>query len=237
MSLRLLTFLPLSALFPQAAAQPASAEEVRRPAAVSTMDEAGLAEFSAQPQKVQSLIRSALALTRMNLTYLYGSNDPGRGGMDCSGAVHHLLSSSGIQDVPRQSDEMCEWIAGKGRLHRIKQAASLDHPELAHLKPGDLVFWSGTYESARRSTPVTHVMLYLGTNQKSGKPVVFGASDGRRYEGQRRTGVSIFDLVLPGPESKASLHGYGSVPGLVNAAPASLTEPRPQGHPPARKDP
>jgi cell wall-associated NlpC family hydrolase len=237
MSLRLLTFLHLSALFPQAAAQPAPAEEVRRPAAVSTMDEAGLAEFSAQPQKVQSLIRSALALTRLNLTYLYGSNDPGRGSMDCSGAVHHLLSSSGIQDVPRQSDEMCEWIAGKGRLHRIKQAASLDHPEFAHLKPGDLVFWSGTYESARRRTPVTHVMIFLGTNQISGKPVVFGASNGRRYEGQRLTGVSIFDLILPGPESKASLHGYGSVPDLVNAAPASLTEPRPQSHPPARKDP
>lgn len=33
--------------------------------------------------------------------------------------------------------------------------------------------------------------------KKSGRPLVFGASDGRVYQGERRTGVSIFDLSLP----------------------------------------
>lgn len=235
MHLRLLTLLPFLAQPPCATSQPASEVEIRRPAAVSTMDEAELAEFSAQPGQVRSLIRSALALTRLNLTYLFGSNDPGRGGMDCSGAIHHLLSSAGIKEVPRQSDEICDWVSRKGRLHKTDQAAGIDHAEFAHLKPGDLVFWSGTYEPARRGTPVTHVMLFLGTNKKSGKPVVFGASDGRRYEGQRRTGVSIFDLVLPRPGSRASLHGYGSVPGLLTVSPASRTESTPQAPPAARK--
>lgn len=237
MNLRLLALLTLFALRPPAAAQPCPAEEVRRPAAVSTMDEAELVEFSAQPAKIQALIRSALALTRLNLNYLFGSNDPGRGGMDCSGTIHHLLSSAGIKEVPRQSDEMCDWVAAKGRLHRINLAASPDHPEFADLKPGDLIFWSGTYEPSLRRTPATHVMLYLGTNRKSGKPVVFGASDGRRFEGLRRTGVSVFDLVLPRPDSRASVHGYGSVPGLVTVSPASPIEPTPQRPPQARKDP
>ena len=227
MNLRLLALLALSALRPQACGQ----EEVRKPAAVSTIEETELAEFSAQPAEIQALIRSALALTRLKLTYLYGSNDPRRGGMDCSGTMHHLLSKAGIKDVPRQSDEMCDWVAAKGRLHRITLAASLDHPEFAALRPGDLIFWSGTYEPSLRRTPVTHVMLYLGTNPKNGKPVVFGASDGRRYEGQRRTGVSVFDLVLPRPDSKASVHGYGSVPGLVTVSAASPIEPTPQRQP------
>ena len=49
------------------------------------------------------LITSALALTKLNLTYIYGSADPAQGGMDCSGTMHHLLVSSGFQDVPRDS--------------------------------------------------------------------------------------------------------------------------------------
>lgn len=233
MYLRLLALLALSPLRPQASAQ----EQIRRPAAVSTIAETELVEFSAQPSKIQALIRSALALTRLNLTYLFGSNEPRRGGMDCSGTMHHLLSKAGIKDVPRQSDEMCDWVAAKSRLHRITLADSLNHQEFAALRPGDLIFWSGTYEPSLRRTPVTHVMLYLGTNSKNGNPVVFGASDGRRYEGQRRTGVSVFDLVLPRPDSKASVHGYGSVPGLVTVSPASPIEPTPQSPPPARKDP
>lgn len=233
MNLRLLALLSLSALRPHASGQ----EEVRRPAAVSTIDETELAEFKTQPAKIQVLIRSALALTRLNLTYLFGSNDPGRGGMDCSGTIHHLLSKAGIKDAPRQSDEMCDWVAGKSRLHRISLAASLDHPEFAALKPGDLIFWSGTCEPTMRRTPVSHVMLYLGTNQKSVKAVVFGASDGRRHEGRRRTGVSVFDLVLPGPGSKAAVHGYGSVPGLLIVSPASPIEATPQSPPQASKDP
>jgi cell wall-associated NlpC family hydrolase len=236
MNLRLLAVLALPALSPPASAQTSPVEEVRRPAAVSTMDETELAEFSAQPPKIQALIRSALALTRLNLTYLFGSNDPERGGMDCSGTMHHLLSKAGIKNAPRQSDEMCDWVAAKGRLHRITLAASPDHPEFAALRPGDLIFWSGTYEPTLRRTPVTHVMLYLGTNQKSGKPVIFGASDGRRHEGQRHTGVSVFDFVLPRPDSKAAVHGYGSVPGLITVSAASPIEPRPQSPPPARKD-
>jgi hypothetical protein len=195
--------------------QVCAAEEIRKPAAVSTMAETDLADFEKQPVEVQRLIRAALELTRMKLTYVFASHDPARGGMDCSGTIYHLLQKAGVSDVPRQSDQMGEWILQKAKLHRIDKADSLNHEEFAKLVPGALVFWSGTYESTKRKTPITHVMLYLGKNKATGKGVVFGASDGRSYEGQKRTGVSIFDFVLPKAGSVAKLYAYGAVPGLV----------------------
>jgi hypothetical protein len=193
----------------------AISEEIRKPAAVSTMSETELIDFEKQPEEVQRLIRAALALTKMNLTYVFASHDPKRGGMDCSGTIYHLLHEAGLTQAPRQSDQMCGWVQAESRLHRIEKADTLDHAEFSVLKPGDLVFWSGTYEATKRKIPVTHVMLYLGKNKVTGKPVIFGASDGRRYEGQKRTGVSLFDFVLPKPDSMASLYGYGEVPGLI----------------------
>ena len=193
---------------------PTSAE-VRRPAAVSTMLTSELADFDKQPPEVQSIIRAALGLTDQKLTYVFGSHDPKRGGMDCSGAIYYLLTQAGLSETPRQSDQICEWLIKKGLFRRTAQADTLDHPELATLRPGDLLFWSGTYNTTRRKTPVTHVMLYLGKNKTTGKPIIFGASDGRRYEGQKRTGVSLFDFVLPKESSKANFYGFGPVPGLV----------------------
>ena len=102
-------------------------------------------------------------------------------------------------------------------------ATALDHAEFAALQPGDLLFWTGTYAASERKLPITHVMLYLGKRKTNGKPVIFGASDGRRYEGQKRTGVSLFDFVLPKADSKANIYGYGEVPGLIK------TEIRPAG--------
>jgi hypothetical protein len=58
-------------------------------------------------------------------------------------------------------------------------------------------------------------MLYLGKRKSGDKPVVFGASDGRRYEGQSRCGVSVFDFELPKPGGKVAFYGYGPVPGLT----------------------
>jgi hypothetical protein len=195
-----------------------STAEVRRPASVSTMLTSELADFDKQPVEVQTLIRSALGLTEQKLTYVFGSHDPRRGGMDCSGAIYYLLTQAGLNETPRQSDQICEWLMKKGLFRRTAQADTLNHPELATLRPGDLLFWSGTYNTTRRKTPVTHVMLYLGKNETTGKPIIFGASDGRRYEGQKRTGVSLFDFVLPKESSKANFYGFGPVPGLVKQA-------------------
>ncbi len=183
-------------------------------AAVSTISIHDLSGFDAYPKQVQSLVQSALALTRLELGYLYGSHDPVKGGMDCSGTVFHVLEFQGLKDVPRQSDEMCRWVDKKSQLHLTPTATAFDHAEFNDLKPGDLLFWTNTTET-KRKLPVTHVMIYLGKLKKSGKRVVFGASDGRSFQGERRSGVSVFDFHLPKAESTSRLHGYGPAPGLL----------------------
>lgn len=187
-------------------------------AAVSTISIEELRDFDKYPKQVQSLVQSALALTHLELGYLYGSHDPAKGGMDCSGTVYHMLHFQGLKDVPRQSDEMCQWVEKKTQLHLTPTATAFDSDEFDNLKPGDLLFWTNTTET-KRKLPVTHVMIYLGKLKKTGKRVVFGASDGRSFHGERRSGVSVFDFNLPRAESPSHFYGYGHAPGLVPEEP------------------
>jgi hypothetical protein len=210
-------------------------EEVVKPAEVSTMLETELKEFEAQPEGVKRLIRAALALTKLKLTYRYASHEVEKGGMDCSGAVYRVLLDEKVPGVPRQSDEMCGWTQAKGTFHRTEKVTKLDDALFEHLRPGDLVFWSrkGGAEPGRK-VPVTHVMLFLGHRVKDGKPVIYGSSDGRSYEGQRRCGVSVFDFTLPKAEDpRVEFYGYGAVPGLakeeVRKAQPPGEEPRSEG--------
>ncbi|MDZ4402399.1 NlpC/P60 family protein [Prosthecobacter sp.] len=200
---------------------PAKAEdkpEAPRPAAVSTISIEDISGFTKYPKQVQSLVQSALALTHLELGYLYGSHEPNKGGMDCSGTVYHVLHFQGLKNVPRQSNEMAEWVQEKTQLHLTPTATSLDSPEFADLKPGDLLFWTNTTET-KRKLPVTHVMIYLGKHKKTGQRIAFGSSDGRSFEGQRRSGVSVFDFRLPRAESPTHFHGYGRAPGLLPVEP------------------
>ena len=192
--------------------------ETPPPVAVSTLSIDDLSGFESYPKQVQSLVQSALALTRLGLSYLHGSNEPNKGGMDCSGTVYHVLQFQGLTDVPRQSDEMCQWVEKKTQLHLTPTATAFDHAEFMNLKPGDLLFWTNTMET-KRKLAVTHVMIYLGKLKKSGKRVVFGASDGRSFEGLRRSGVSVFDFHLPKAKSTSKFHGYGTAPGLLPTTP------------------
>ena len=187
----------------------------KRPAVVSTITTDELRDFGDYPTELQSLIVRALELTKENLTYQFGSSDPANGGMDCSGTIFHLLRAHCIKDVPRSSDEMCRWLQEKKQLHLAENARSLDDKRLASLRPGDLLFWTGTYEHEKRSLPISHVMLYLGKRAKNGKAVVFGASDGRTFNGERQCGVSVFDFHLPKEGAKAAFHSYGPIPGLL----------------------
>ncbi|WP_170156784.1 C40 family peptidase [Roseimicrobium gellanilyticum] len=189
----------------------------KKPAAVSSIAPEELEGFEAYPAATQQLIRHSLELTTQNLRYQFGSADPKAGGMDCSGTMYRILQDSGIKDVPRQSDEICRWVMRRTLLYRTEDTSNLKDKSLSALRPGDLLFWTGTYEtSSPRELPISHVMLYLGKRKKDGKPIVFGASDGRTYDGQRRNGVSVFDFVMPKRDGKAAFYGYGPVPGLKN---------------------
>lgn len=177
---------------------------------VATLSPDALAELSQQPAAVQRLIRDALALTDKNLGYLYGSSDPAQGGMDCSGTIYYTLRQHGFKDVPRDSSGQFLWLRERGTLRELTAADSARFDSRA-LRPGDLLFWSGTY-TVERETPITHVMLYLGTEKATGKPVMWGASDGRPYGGKARYGVSVFEFRLPKADAKAAFVGFGQVP-------------------------
>ncbi|NNM58873.1 MAG: hypothetical protein HKM04_03575 [Legionellales bacterium] len=58
------------------------------------------------------------------------------------------------------------------------------------------------------------MMLYLGKNL-AGKSLMFGASDGRTYEGIQRWGVSVFDFTLPSSSSKSHFLGFSCIPTLT----------------------
>ena len=183
--------------------------------AVSTIAEDEIAGFTDYAPALQKTIRKAIELTKLNLGYQFGSSDPTSGGMDCSGTIYHLLQCQALKETPRQSDEMCRWVMLHSVLYRTENITALKDAAFSALKPGDLLFWTGTYDTASpRSPPITHVMIYLGKRVKDGKPVTFGASDGRSYDGQRRSGVSVFDFPLPPRGDKSAFYGYGPVPGL-----------------------
>lgn len=191
---------------------------VMTPAVVSTISIEDISGFDQYPKQIQSFVQSCLALTHLELGYLYGSSEPSKGGMDCSGAVYHVLQFQGLHDVPRQSDEMCQWVGKKTQLHLTPTATSFGSEEFDALTPGDLLFWTNTTATTRK-LPVTHVMIYLGKVKKSGKRIVFGSSDGRSFHGERRSGVSVFDFNLPRADSTSRFYGYGPTPGLMPVEP------------------
>lgn len=199
-------------------AKPAVKE--RAPAATVAPEE--IAEFAAQPPQTQALIASALDLTKLNLTYTYGSADPSQGGMDCSGAIYYLLRSRGFTATPRDSSSQYVWTRRSAPFFAVV-SKSADSFEFKDLAPGDLLFWTETYETGRE-IPISHVMLYLGTEKKTKKRIMFGSSDGRSYNGISRWGVSVFDFKMPktDPEhpekAKVDFVGYGPIPGLREGA-------------------
>ena len=184
----------------------------------ATLSPEEIAGFDANPAKVRQLIEAGLELTKQNLGYTYGSADPANGGMDCSGFVYYVLRQNGFPDVPRDSSQQYVWVRKAGNFDAVLSRHE-DSFELDALKPGDLLFWRGTY-SIDRDPPITHVMIYLGREKRTKKRVMVGASDGRTYDGKQRFGVSVFDFKLPPPPSSndAKLSpvfvGYGRIPGL-----------------------
>ncbi len=183
------------------------------PVSVASIKADDLVEYSKQPEKIQALIDYVLGLTQKNLGYQYGSNTPSRGGMDCSGTIQHALIGVGVS-VPRSSYTQYQWAVKEGVLKMVSGVHSVEDPALKDLKPGDLLFWTGTYSTKDRNPPISHVMIYLGTLKSDGKQVMFGASSGRRYRGKKIHGVSVFDFKVPSAESKSRFVAFGSVPGL-----------------------
>ncbi|MGH8045901.1 MAG: NlpC/P60 family protein, partial [Chthoniobacterales bacterium] len=80
--------------------------------------------------------------------------------MDCSNTTRWLYREVRGINLPRTASDQYEWLRKRHRLWRGRP----DPKALRkHLRPGDLLFWENTYKPPRKP-PVTHVMVYLGTD-------------------------------------------------------------------------
>lgn len=149
--------------------------------------------------------RRAEAISSFGLPYVFGGDHPSEGGLDCSGAMKYLLSDLGFRDMPRTSYEQYAWLK-KARTLRHTKTIPPQMGGRKGLKPGDLIFWGGTYASGHK---VSHVMIYLGQG-RDGTHYMFGAR-GKNKTGLNGSGVDIFPL-QPGPHK--GLIAYGSLPGV-----------------------
>jgi cell wall-associated NlpC family hydrolase len=216
---------PTSTVSPPPSQTPAPQESVLpqkgRGAPNVTLSPEAITNFESYPPKVQKLLTSALELTTRNLDYKSGSADPANGGMDCSGFVYYVLNQNGVAPyVPDDSKDQYTWLRSAGTFEPVVSGKD-DSFELNGLKPGDLLFWSGTY-SSERDPPITHVMIYLGREKKTGARVMVGAGDGRTYQSQQRFGVSVFEFKMPQTQNSEAYEGrerprfigYGHIPRL-----------------------
>ena len=146
----------------------------------------------------------------MGLRYQFGSMDPANGGLDCSGSVKCVLERAGVRGVPRTASEQFLWLDSAGRLTSLRPGADPGWI-LSRVRPGDLLFWRGTYVT-NRWPDVSHVMIYLGRHPRTGRPMMFGARSTTATRGLHGNAVDVFEF-NPVSRGSAEFIGFGAVPG------------------------
>lgn len=93
--------------------------------------------------------------------YVWGGSSPSTS-FDCSGFVCYVFTHSGVHNLPRTTAQGI-----------YNQCA---HIPLSEAKPGDIIFFTGTYNS---SGPVSHVGIYVGNNMMihCGSPIQYSRID------------------------------------------------------------
>lgn len=176
-----------------------------------------LKDFDKLEEPRQKLLETAIQAGKdvEGMPYKYGGTGPEDGGFDCSGAIYHILQEIGLKP-PRTSSDQFLWVKKDSQLHLIAESAKdTEDRSFADLKPGDLVFWSGTYEPTDgRTTRITHVAIFMGYEKKDGRAVMINATDGRSYRGKRGNGFGVYDFQVPREGGKSKMVAYGTPPGL-----------------------
>ena len=142
----------------------------------------------------------------MRLPYRYGGEQPGEGGMDCSGTVQWVFHKLGYGSIPRTADHQYRWLKEQRMVHKGRAS---DPKIWQRLKPGHLLFWKRNSWFSRR---ITHVMIYAGYDPKSRRHLAFGAR-GRSKTGINGAGVDFHPLDLD-LGRKTKFIGYAALPGF-----------------------
>ena len=142
-------------------------------------------------------------LSRKGIRYRFGGTDPRRG-LDCSATIQLVLNRAGVGGVPRVSQAQYDWLARSGTLGRGRSSSSV----LSSLRPGHLMFWGGTYRTRNK---VSHVMIYLGQDRRTGKHYMFGARS-KSTKGIHGHNVDVYEI--KSLNGSGRFIGYGAVPGV-----------------------
>ena len=94
--------------------------------------------------------------------YVWGGSVPAHGGFDCSGFIYWVYNASGLYSMPR--------MTAQGQYNRAVRVPD------GQQRPGDLVFFQGTFTWHER---ITHVGIYVGNNTMlhAGNPIGYARID------------------------------------------------------------
>jgi cell wall-associated NlpC family hydrolase len=109
--------------------------------------------------------------------------------MDCSNTSRWLYKVTTGINLPRTASDQYYYLHLQGKAWDVPTVAQ-GLPDTnflrENLKPGDLLFWENTYKPERQP-PITHVMVFLGTNAQ-GQWLMAGSQSSRGGEHNRRNG-------------------------------------------------
>ena len=113
--------------------------------------------------------------------------------MDCSNTSRWLYKSVAGINLPRTASDQYYYLHQQGKAWDVPQDG-YGLPDVAYLqhnlKPGDLLFWENTYRPERQP-PITHVMVFLGTNEQ-GQWIMAGSQSSRGEHGRRDGGPDVY---------------------------------------------
>ncbi|HEY8965555.1 MAG TPA: LysM peptidoglycan-binding domain-containing protein [Candidatus Methylacidiphilales bacterium] len=161
----------VSASAPAVAAAPApSAPAVAViPASATLPDKVGAASSQADLQR--RFLAETKVLAAQGIGYDRDWTPPGEGeawDMDCSNTSRYLYKKVAGISMSRTASDQYYDLHQQGRAWDVPLDAE-SVPDVAwlesHLRVGDLLFWQNTYKP-RRDPAITHVMIYLGKNNR-----------------------------------------------------------------------
>ncbi|MEM1156838.1 MAG: NlpC/P60 family protein [Verrucomicrobiota bacterium] len=178
-----------------------------------------LPEAAAQLTRAQfgELMQTVRWLDSKNIRYrekvrLPGEREPWM--MDCSNTVRYIAQDAWGLEISRVASGQYWELDQVGRITRAPwHNGKVDTEKLLdQMASGDLVFWEWTYD-IKRSPPITHVMIYLGRDQK-GIPRMAGSSSGRAggvgiYRFDPNADMGGVRSMLGGYKHKARFVGFG----------------------------
>ena len=135
-----------------------------------------------------------------------------RWAMDCSNTTRYLYQVTAGIELPRTASDQYYYLHLQDKAWDVPMTPSgfADTEFLrGNLKPGDLLFWENTYRPERQP-PITHVMIYLGTDAR-GRWLMAGSQGSKGFYNRRHSGPDVYVF-----DPTRAVGGYTTWLGLVH---------------------